>query len=271
MKRRIVFNVILVFLLSLVVFNASAQSQDVVRFSGFINYYNRTATTRVAPGMVVMGFGQFPKPTPVKMASRQADEEFLGVTIGGRKAYEMGSYENFFLVQVPTDLAPGSKATVILTVRDGGQLVNYDLGMISVEARSIGFYSEPDSQGQWFGLASNNGEYLPIREGRTAKLVNDCVCFDLNLWGTGAGSSNPFLSTGQIGKGEALLVGSTVDIDIDGKPLENVFLGAFAAPGFIGLDQWNLHIPATAAPSGWHVINVRIDLVLVGRIKVLFP
>lgn len=136
--------------------------------------------------------------------------------------------------QAPADLAPGQSA-VVKIMRQGVVSENV---IIPVQAEAPGLFTLDGSAVVALNQdGSINSAQAPAAPGTV-----------VTLYATGQGATAPSLATGEpAGAAPLNRVDGAVEVTIGGQPAEVLFAGM--APGFVGLVQLNVQVPA-AAQSG---------------------
>jgi len=147
-------------------------------------------------------------------------------------------------VQVPVDVAPGQSA-VVKIMRQG---VVSDLATVPVQAEAPGLFTLDGSA----LIALNQDGSL---NSAAAPAARGSV---VTLYATGQGATTPAVATGEPAGIEPLsrVEDGAVEITVDGQPAEVFFAGL--APGFVGLLQLNVRIPATAQAGPARPVELRI-------------
>jgi uncharacterized protein (TIGR03437 family) len=160
-----------------------------------------------------------------------------GVTLNGIPAPIFYSTPGQLGIQIPFELAGLSSGTIQVTV--GGQTSAPRTVFLDGFAPGI-FTLSQDGRGAIAALHQDG--VTPVTAQRPAKPGEIIAIF-----GTGLGVLNPPLATGTRSTGNR--TASTPTVQIDGIGAEVLFSGA--APGFVGLNQVNVRIPATtrSAPN----------------------
>ena len=207
----------------------------------------------------------------VYISGNTADMDFAAKIGFGPVVFDGGVVNNASFAPSPAPVAPGSIAAVFGTGLNDGSAVLFSsfdkdgklvttLGGASVSINGVPapmFYSTPGQLGFQvpFGLDTSSSATLKVTvAGQTSAEVtlavngvtpvtpekpakpNEVIV----LFGTGLGLLSPALPTGEAAKNNSTSVVPT--ITIDGNPADVQFSGA--APGFVGLNQVNVKIPA---------------------------
>jgi hypothetical protein len=200
----------------------------------------------------------------VYISGNTADMDFAAKIGFGPVVFDGGVVNNASFAPSPAPVAPGSIAAVFGTGLNDGSAVLFSsfdkdgklvttLGGASVSINGVPapmFYSTPGQLGFQvpFGLDTSSSATLKVTvAGQTVNGVtpvtpekpakpNEAIV----LFGTGLGLLSPALPTGEAAKNNSTSVVPT--ITIDGNPADVQFSGA--APGFVGLNQVNVKIPA---------------------------
>jgi uncharacterized protein (TIGR03437 family) len=198
----------------------------------------------VAPGSIAAVFGtNMNDGSSVLFSSFGADGNLVTtlagaqVTINGNPAPIFYATPAQLGIQIPTDFT-GTSATIEVTIAG----LTSAAQTLSVASVAPGLFSTDQSgHGQGAILIANTNTLvaptgsIPGRESRPAKPGEFITIFC-----TGLGAVTPSLANGEPGKNN-----TTVDkpsVTIDGAPATLEFSGI--APGFVGLDQVNVQVPA---------------------------
>ena len=198
----------------------------------------------ISPGAIAAVFGShLDNGTNVLFSSFGTDGKLVttlagaSVKINGEAAPIFYSTPGQLGIQIPTDVA-GVNATIEVTV--GGQTSTAQ--NVPIAPLSPGLFSTDQSgRGQGAILIANTNTLvaptgsIPGRDSRPATPGEFITIFC-----TGLGALTPPLATGEKGTNN-----TTVDmptVTIDGNPALLEFSGI--APGFVGLDQVNVQVPA---------------------------
>ncbi len=198
----------------------------------------------VAPGSIAAVFGTNMNDGSSVLFSSFGPDGTLVTTLAGAQVTINGTPVPIFYstpaqlgIQIPTDLT-GSSATIQVTI--GGETSATQ--MVSVAPVAPGLFSTDQSgHGQGAVLIANTNTLvapvgsIPGRASRPAKPGEFITIFC-----TGLGALAPTLATGEPGTNNTTVDKPTVTID--GAPATLQFSGI--APGFVGLDQVNVQIPA---------------------------
>lgn len=199
----------------------------------------------VAPGSIAAVFGSnMNDGSNVLFSSFGADGKLVAtladaqVTVNGERVPIFYATPNQLGIQIPTDLT-GSSATIV--VKTGG--LASAIQNISVAPTAPGLFSTDQSgHGQGAILIANTNTLvaptgsIPGRDSRPAK-PGDFI----TIFCTGLGVVSPALDTGERGANNTTVAKPTVTIDGNQAVVE--FSGN--APGFVGLDQINVQVPAS--------------------------
>jgi uncharacterized protein (TIGR03437 family) len=210
--------------------------------TAIVNAASLSGTGTIAPGEMISIFGAAIGPNPaVSAPSGAALPTSLGgtsVTIDGTPAPI--AYASLFRVdvQVPFTLAPTGTTSSIVVVTGGGTSTPVPLTVVNA---SPGVYTN-STGGPGPAVATNQDGSLNSASNPAAK--GSIVLF----YASGLGAVSPALAEGMVPPDSPLssVVGE-VGAFIGGVPAAVQFAGL--APGFPGLYQLNIQVPATA-PSG---------------------
>jgi len=191
----------------------------------------------VAPGSIVSLFGLnlFPTifPTDAMPLSLPLPTQVLNTTvmIGGIPAPFFFAAPNQINVQVPEEMA-GLNSVAVSLIYQG---ITGNTVEVSIAPQAPGIFSlASDGAAPWAVLNQDfsfNGPANPEHIGNT-----------LEIYATGFGSANPPVPTGAAALSNPLSNSVPPRATIDGVPAAVTFAGR--APGFVGLDQVNVTIPA---------------------------
>jgi uncharacterized protein (TIGR03437 family) len=198
----------------------------------------------VAPGSIAAVFGtNMNDGSSVLFSSFGADGNLVTTLAGAQVTINGNPVPIFYAtpaqlgIQIPTNLT-GSSATIEVTIAG----LTSAAQTLSVAPVAPGLFSTDQSgRGQGAVLIANTNTLvaptgsIPGRESRPAKPGEFITIFC-----TGLGAVTPSLANGEPGKNN-----TTVDkpsVTIDGAPATLEFSGI--APGFVGLDQVNVQVPA---------------------------
>jgi len=213
---------------------------------GVVNGASFARGNAVAPGSIVAVFGRN-LARGLNFASQKPLETMLGgavLSIGGRDAPLFFSSEGQINAQVPSELAANARHSAVIKVRgDDGQQVYAVPETITVAASQPGIFTV-NQQGTGQGAILNAQGLLVDSNAPAAP--GDIV----QVYCTGLGATEPPVPSGQPAPGAEPLAQVTMPVyaRIAGKPAVVQFAGL--APGFVGLHQVNVQIPAGVAPSG---------------------
>ena len=159
------------------------------------------------------------------------------VSLGGRMApllFVGASQANF---QVPYEMPPGTSTMVVTANGVAGSPAS-----VSVAAAAPGIFVYGNN---WAVVLNQdyslNGPSNPARAGSYVM-----------LYGTGAGAASPAVPTGGAAPASPLSTVTNVTATVNGVPATVAFQGL--APGFVGLLQLNLQVPAL--PSGTYPVQI---------------
>jgi uncharacterized protein (TIGR03437 family) len=129
-----------------------------------------------------------------------------------------------------------SPGTALVVVQSGGQRTRpYSVAVREVMPGVAAFPSDSYSSSP----AAITVPAAPVRAG-------DVVTF----FGIGFGAVTPDVPAGRIARGATAVTG-TVDVTFDGMPAKVLYAGL--SPGSVGLYQFNVVVPDSAAPGGDYV------------------
>jgi uncharacterized protein (TIGR03437 family) len=191
----------------------------------------------VAPGSIAAVLGTGLNDGSAVLFSSFDKDGKLVMTLGGASVSINGVPAPMFYstpgqlgFQVPFELAASSSATLKVTA--AGQ-TSAEI-TLAVDGLAPGLFST-NQEGKGAAAALHSDGVTPVTPEKPAK-PNEVIV----LFGTGLGLLSPALPTGEAAKNNSTSVVPT--ITIDGNPADVQFSGA--APGFVGLNQVNVKIPA---------------------------
>jgi uncharacterized protein (TIGR03437 family) len=167
------------------------------------------------------------------------------VTVGGQPAYIYfisSGQINFIVPAIP----PGPQQVVVKTSSGTSSAFT-----VTVSSYGPAFFTWPNSQAvatrQDFTLAAKNGTFtgattIPAKQG-------DVII----LWGTGFGVTTPAAPVGFVTPSDTTYSTSTLPgVTINNVPA--IVYGAALAPGFAGLYQVAIQVPASLADGDWPIV-----------------
>jgi uncharacterized protein (TIGR03437 family) len=192
----------------------------------------------VAPGSMAAVFGSGLNTGSSALSSSFGPDGKLVTSLGGTSVTVNNIPAPMFYstagqlgIQIPFELAGQTSATIQVAV--GGQAS--PPRTIFLDAFAPGIFTV-SQDGRGAAAAFHQDGVIPVTAQNPARPGEVVVFF-----GTGLGALNPPLATGAPSLGNR--TASTLTASIDGVPGEVQFSGA--APGFVGLNQVNVRIPAT--------------------------
>ena len=192
----------------------------------------------LAPGGIMSSFG-----FNLAAGNNVAEQVPLPLSLGGVRLFVGGRQAPLFYAgfgqinsQVPFETVPARRTEVIASVN--GQFT-VPQG-VTVAAARPGIFAMPATTGPPRAIAQNQDLSLNSPSNPAAR--GDAVV----LYLTGTGAVDPSVVTGDGAPSEEPLARATLPASatIGGKPAEILFLGL--SPGFVGLTQANLIVPADA-------------------------
>ena len=156
------------------------------------------------------------------------------ITIGGKTAPLVVSGDGYMVIQVPADVATGSQPLVLTS--SNGAAAAYPVTIASV---APGLYY--DGEG---GVILRNSDYSLIRNANPAR-VGDILL----IYGTGLGQTTPALASGTVAPttGSFNTIAAPVTVTVGGQTARMFY--AIASPGYIGLYQIAIMVPAGVGPG----------------------
>jgi uncharacterized protein (TIGR03437 family) len=201
------------------------------------------ASGAIAPREAVAVFGTNIGPTTLIAANAAPYPTALGgysVLVNGKAAplfYVSAGQVNF---QAPVDLS-GASATIQVTGQVNGQTLQSAVMTVPVAPTAPGLYTTAGNIGQFLGQSGDTiSATNPAKPGETVV-----------IYATGFGATNPAGTSGIAPPANAQLLAS-VSMTVGGQPVTALYAGP--APGFVGIDQVNFTVPATAASGNLPVV-----------------
>ena len=195
-------------------------------------------STMVAPGSIAAVFGSNLNDGSTVLSTSFGLDGKVVTTLGGASATinnipvpMLYSTPIQIGVQIPFELAGQISATILVTVGDHTS----EPSTIFLDEFGPGVFTL-SQDGLGAAVVLHQDEVTPVTESNPAHPTEFVV-----LYGTGLGALDPPLETGVASTINR--TASTVTVTIDGIPAEVPFAGA--APGFVGLNQLNVKIPAS--------------------------
>jgi uncharacterized protein (TIGR03437 family) len=198
----------------------------------------------IAPGAIAAVFGSNMTDGSSVLFSSFGPDGKLVTTLAGAQVTINGEAAPMFYatpgqlgIQIPVDIT-GSSATIEVSV--AGKTSAAENIPIALVAPGL-FSTDQNGHGQGAILIANTNTLvaptgsIPGRDSRPAK-PGDFI----TIFCTGLGALTPSLATGQKGTNNTTV--DTPSVTIDGNPATLEFSGI--APGFVGLDQVNVQVPA---------------------------
>ena len=162
----------------------------------------------------------------------------VSVTVNGQPAYVSYISPGQVNAEVPSTVSPGTAQVVV--INNGRRTNPYTVKASALLPGVAAFPSETYSS---YPLAIT----LPPDPVKAGDVVT--------LFGIGFADVTPSVPAGRIAR-EATTLTSTVEIMFDGVPAKVLYAGL--SPGSVGLYQFNVVVPDSAAPSGDYVQYVRV-------------
>ena len=207
---------------------------------GVVNAASFGSGQVLAPGSIVSLFG-----SQMALATAAATDVPLpatlagaSITVGGRNAPLFYSSDGQINAQLPFDISPGAQQQVIVRTSqpDGFHSLTVPQTITLAAARPGIFTLSQNGQGQGAILNAQTGVFAdsaaPVSIGNV-----------IEVFATGLGATNPPVYSGQAPPAGVLAnVTTLVGALVGGVPANVLFAGL--APGFVGLYQVNVEIPA---------------------------
>ncbi len=211
---------------------------------GIVHAASFASGEALAPGSIVSAFGR--KMAQSDAASAIPLPKTLGgatVTVGGIEAPLYFSSEGQINLQVPFELAPNSRPQVVIKTRPSGaaaDLFTVPETITIAEARPGIFTTNQGGTGQ--GVVLLNDRLADAANPAPAGSIVVVYC-------TGLGVTQPPVASGVASPGSPPgVTTAAVTATVGGVPAVVHFAGL--TPGFVGLYQVNLQIPAGVTPDG---------------------
>jgi uncharacterized protein (TIGR03437 family) len=249
---------------------SSGGASPLIRPNGVITASAFGGSAAIAPGTFIEIYGQnLAGTTRAWQASdftaNTAPKSLGGVSVGvnGQPAFVSYVSPGQVNALVPSTIAPG---TATVTVQNGSQIGNpYTVTVNALEPGLLAFPPTTSATGQYvvaifpdyttYALPPGTG--LPVSS-RRAK-AGDTI----TLYGIGFGPLVPDVPAGNIAK-QANSLQASVEVRFDGHPGQVAYAGS--APGFAGLYQLNVVVPAGVVAAGTYDDTVGVDVVLNGNV-----
>lgn len=212
---------------------------------GVVNAASFAAREPLAPGSIVSIFGRgfagrqtlasgLPLPTSLGQAT---------LSVAGKEAPLFFTSSGQINAQLPFDLAPNSRPQAVVRTRlegTGPQSVTLPETLVIVPAKPGIFSVSQDGKGQG-AVLDGQGRFVDAKAPATTADV-------VAVYATGLGITQPAVPSGQPSPADKLaLVTNIVTATVGGQPASVQFAGL--APGFVGLYQVNVQIPAGVTPG----------------------
>lgn len=217
---------------------------------GIVNAASFAQGAELAPGTIISVFGKNLAQTGAASLPIPRTLGGATLTIGGADAPLFYSSDGQINAQIPFELAANVRhQAVVKTQKTGGQSITVPES-ITLAAVRPGIFST-NQQGSGQGAILNAGGVL-VDEGAAAA-AGEVV----QVFATGLGMTNPVVASGQLAPSAEPLARVTAEVtaEIDGKPARVFFAGL--APGFVGLYQVNVEIPAGVSPGSAATLVLR--------------
>ena len=213
---------------------------------GLVNGASFAPGEALAPGSIVSVFG-LNLASGLNFASQVPLDTTLGgatINIGGVEAPLFFASDGQINAQIPFELAPNSRPHVVVqTRRDGSgpEAITVPETITLAAARPGIFSTNQQGTGQG-AILDAQGQLVDSAAPAAAGEIIQVFC-------TGLGATNPQVASGQAAPGAEPLARVVVPVEaqVGGKPATVHFAGL--APGFVGLYQVNVEIPADVEPG----------------------
>jgi len=202
----------------------------------------------VAPGSLVSVFGTnlgtstagaATLPLPMTLADVRAQ-------LGGKDVPLVFANNNQVNAQIPTELAPGTTASLVVTVRgvaaapDQITLATNQPGIFSINSSGAGQGAIQVSNTVLFAAPAGSipgAQARPVHRGEF-----------ITIYCTGLGATEPTVASGQPAPGGPLATAKIpVTVTVGGVQVPAAFAGL--SPGFVGLYQVNIQVPSSVQPG----------------------
>ena len=211
---------------------------------GVVNGASFAPGEAVAPGSIVSVFGRRFAEGLNHAAQLPLDTQLGGVrlSIGGRDAPLFFSSDGQINAQIPFEVSSDSQPQVVirtgLSGRSGAIAVPETITL--AQARPGIFTTRQDGTGQGAILNQDSAPNSATNAAERGSVIQ--------IFATGLGATNPVVPSGQPAPGNPpALVTAAVEARIGGQPAAVQFAGL--APGFVGLYQVNVVVPANLQPG----------------------
>jgi uncharacterized protein (TIGR03437 family) len=216
-----------------------------IGLGGVVNGASFASASDIAPGSIISAFGVnlatsngnqnggFPLPTTLAG---------IKLTIGGIDAPLFYSGTGQVNAQFPFEIPPGWQTQVVARATGSGTEIDAVPEVVTVSAAHPGIFMAPEANAPSQGAILNPANQL-VDASNPSSAGGVIV-----IYATGLGQTTPPLATSAMGESGA--VNTTVSATIGGVavPAANIEY-AGPAPGFVGLYQVNIQIPAGVAPG----------------------
>ena len=212
---------------------------------GVVNAASFAPGTTLAPGGLVSVFGRKLASATSVAASTPLPTNLnrTTLTVGGVDAPLVFASDGQINAQLPFELAADSRTQVLVRApREGSSAdaLTVPETVTIAPAQPALFATNQQGTGQG-AILNGQGTLVDSRAPATAGDV-------VQVFATGLGITNPRVASGQVAPStEPLARVAGVEARIGGKPAAVLFAGL--APGFVGLYQVNVQIPAGAGPD----------------------
>jgi uncharacterized protein (TIGR03437 family) len=249
---------------------SSGGASPLIRPNGVITASAFGGSAAIAPGTFIEIYGQNLAGTTRSwqasdftgdMAPKSLDG--VSVSVNGQPAFVSYVSPGQVNALVPSTIAPG---TAVVTVQNGSQIGNpYTVTVNALEPGLLAFPPTTIATGQYvvaifpdyttYALPPGTGLPVSSRRAKAGDIIT--------LYGIGFGPLVPDVPAGNIAK-QANSLQASVEVRFDSHPGQVAYAGS--APGFAGLYQLNVVVPAGVVAAGTYDDTVVVDVVLNGNV-----
>jgi len=209
---------------------------------GIVNGASFAPGAELAPGTIISVFGKNLAQTGAATLPIPRTLGGATLSIGGADAPLFYSSDGQLNAQIPFELTANARhQAVVKTQKVGGQSITVPESITLAAVRPGIFTTSQTGSGQG-AILNTRGALV---DGGAAAAAGEVV----QVFATGLGMTNPVAKSGELAPSAEPLARVTAEVtaEIDGKPARVFFAGL--APGFVGLYQVNVEIPAGVAPN----------------------